>query len=129
MQAGKFSPFDGGVELVPGVRSYPSFGHTAGHTSYMIESEGKKLLLMGDLIQVPAVQLDHPNVIIAFDTAPREAAALRIEGFNQIARERTLVAGAHLAFTGLGHLRAAGKAYQWVSADYNRMPAGQQKPH
>lgn len=129
VQAGKFSPFDGSVELVPGVRSYPSFGHTAGHTSYMIESAGKKLLLMGDLIHVPAVQLDHPNVTIAFDTDPGEAAASRIEVFNQVARERTLVAGAHLPFPGLGHLSAAGKTYRWVPVDYSRMPAGQQKPH
>ncbi|TPG50040.1 MBL fold metallo-hydrolase [Rhodanobacter glycinis] len=129
VQAGKFSPFDGSVELVPGVRSYPSFGHTIGHTSYMIESAGKKLLLMGDLIHVPAVQLDHPNVTIAFDTDPAEAAASRIKVFNQAARERTFVAGAHLPFPGIGHLRATGKTYQWVPADFTRMRAGQPKPH
>lgn len=129
VQAGKFRPFDGSVELVPGVRSYPSFGHTVGHTSYMIESAGKKLLLLGDLIHVPAVQLDHPNVAIAFDTDPGEAAASRIKVFNQAARESTLVAGAHLPFPGLGHLRATGKAYQWVPVDYSRMPAEKPKPH
>lgn len=128
VQAGKFRPFDGSVELVPGVRSYPSFGHTVGHTSYMIESEGKTLLLLGDLIHVPAVQLDHPNVTIAFDTDPGEAAASRIKVFNQVARERTLVAGAHLPFPGLGHLRATGKAYQWVPVDYSRMPGEKPKP-
>jgi Zn-dependent hydrolases, including glyoxylases len=129
VQAGKFSPFDGSVELVPGVRSYPSFGHTVGHTSYMIESEGQKLLLMGDLIHVPAVQLNHPNVTISFDTDPKEAAASRIKVFNQVARQRTLVAGAHLPFPGIGHLRAAGKTYQWVPVNFTRMPAGRQKPH
>jgi len=129
VQAGKFRPFDGSVELVPGVRSYPSFGHTVGHTSYMIESKGQKLLLMGDLIHVPAVQLDHPNVTISFDTDPGEAAASRLKVFNQAARERTLVAGAHLPFPGLGHLRAAGRTWQWVPLDYSRMPAGPQKPH
>jgi glyoxylase-like metal-dependent hydrolase (beta-lactamase superfamily II) len=129
VQAGKFRPFDGGVELVPGVRSYPSFGHTAGHTSYVIESEGKTLLLLGDLIHVPAVQLDHPNVTIAFDTDPEEAAASRTKVFNQAARERTLVAAAHLPFPGIGHLRATGKIYQWVPVDYSRMPAEKPQPH
>lgn len=129
VQAGKFIPFDGSVELVPGVRSYPSFGHTVGHTSYMIESEGQKLLLMGDLIHVPAVQLDHPDVTIAFDTDPKAAAASRIKVFNQVARERTLVAGAHLPFPGIGHLRAVGKTYRWVPVDFTRMPVEQPKPH
>ena len=128
VHAGKFRPFDGSVELLPGVRSYPSFGHTVGHTSYMIESEGKKLLLMGDLIHVPAVQLDHPNVTIAFDTDPEEAAANRIKVFNRMARERTLVAGAHLPFPGIGHLRATEKTYQWVPVNFTRMPDVQQKP-
>jgi Zn-dependent hydrolases, including glyoxylases len=129
VQVGKFTPFDGSVELVPGVRSYPSFGHTVGHTSYMIESEGQKLLLMGDLIHVPAVQLDHPNVTIAFDTDPKAAAASRIEVFNRVSRERTLVAGAHLPFPGIGHLRAVGKTYRWVPVDFTWMPVEQQKPH
>ena len=129
VRAGRFRPFDGRVELVPGVSSYPSFGHTAGHTSYMIESEGKTLLLMGDLIHVPAVQFAHPNVTIAFDADPGEAAASRIKVFNQAAKEGTLVAGAHLPFPGLGHLRATGTAYQWVPVDYSRMPAQKPKPH
>lgn len=129
VKAGKFKPFDGRVVLLPGVTSYPSFGHTAGHTSYMIESEGKKLLLMGDLIHVPAVQLDHPNVTIAFDTDPKEAAASRIKVFNQMAKERTLVAGAHMPFPGIGHLRATGKTYQWVPVNFTRMPVREQKAH
>lgn len=129
VKAGKFSPFDGSVELVPGVRSHPSFGHTAGHTSYMIESEGQKLLLLGDLIHVPAIQFDHPNVTISFDTDPKTAAASRIKVFNQAARERTLVAGAHLPFPGIGHLRATGNTWQWVPVNFTQMPAGQPKPH
>jgi glyoxylase-like metal-dependent hydrolase (beta-lactamase superfamily II) len=128
VQAGKFSPFEGNVELVPGVRSYTDFGHTPGHTSYVVESEGQKLLLIGDLIHVTAVQLDHPKVTIAFDTDPKAAAASRIKVFNQAARERTLVGAAHIQFPGIGHLRATGKTYQWVPVNFTQMPAGQQKP-
>jgi glyoxylase-like metal-dependent hydrolase (beta-lactamase superfamily II) len=129
VRAGKFNPFDGSVELVPGVSSYPSFGHTVGHTSYLIESQGQKLLLMGDLIHVPAVQLGHPDVTIAFDTDPAGAAASRTRVFDQAARDRTLVAGAHMPFPGIGHLRATGKTYQWVPVNFTRMRAGQAKPH
>lgn len=129
VQAGKFSPFEGNAELVPGVRSYTDFGHTPGHTSYVVESEGQKLLLIGDLIHVTAVQLDHPKVTIAFDTDPKAATASRIRVFNQAARERTLVGAAHIQFPGVGHLRATGKSYQWVPVNFTQMPAGQQKPH
>jgi glyoxylase-like metal-dependent hydrolase (beta-lactamase superfamily II) len=121
VKAGKFRPFQGDVALLPGVSSYTSFGHTAGHTSYMIESQGQKLLVMGDLIHVPAVQLDHPNVTISFDSDPKEAAASRIRVFNAMAKDRTLVAGAHIPFPGLGHLRTAGTSYQWVPVNFSRM--------
>jgi glyoxylase-like metal-dependent hydrolase (beta-lactamase superfamily II) len=121
VKAGKFRPFKGDVALLPGVSSYTSFGHTAGHTSYMIESQGQKLLVIGDLIHVPAVQLDHPNVTISFDSDPKEAAASRIRVFNAMAKDRTLVAGAHIPFPGVGHLRKAGTSYQWVPVNFSRM--------
>ena len=38
-----FLPFDGGQELVPGIRAIPAPGHTPGHTSYMVESNGQAL--------------------------------------------------------------------------------------
>lgn len=121
VKAGKFRPFKGDMALLPGVSSYASFGHTAGHTSYMIESQGQKLLVMGDLIHVPAVQLDHPKVTISFDSDPKEAASSRIRVFNQMARDRTLVAGAHIPFPGIGHLRTAGTSYRWVPMNFSRM--------
>jgi glyoxylase-like metal-dependent hydrolase (beta-lactamase superfamily II) len=33
------------TELVPGIRAVASPGHTAGHTLYVIESKGQKLVL------------------------------------------------------------------------------------
>lgn len=121
VQAKKFSPFEGNTELVPGVRSNTSFGHTVGHTSYVVESQGQKLILLGDLIHVTAVQLEHPLVTIAFDTDAKEAAASRIKVFNQAVKEHTLVGGAHIQFPGLGHLRASGNAYQWVPVNFTQM--------
>jgi glyoxylase-like metal-dependent hydrolase (beta-lactamase superfamily II) len=129
VQAGKFVPFEGNAELVPGVRSYTDFGHTPGHTSYVVESNGQKLILIGDLIHVTAVQLDHPKVTIAFDTDPKAAAASRIKVFNQAARERALVGAAHISFPGIGHLHATGKSYQWVPINFTQMRDGEQKPH
>jgi glyoxylase-like metal-dependent hydrolase (beta-lactamase superfamily II) len=126
VQAGKLLPFDGDAELVAGVRSDTSFGHTAGHTSYVIESQGQKLLLVGDLIHVAAVQFDHPTVTIAFDSDAKAAMASRVRVFNQAARDHVLVGAAHIAFPGLGHLRTAGKSYQWVPVNYTQMRAAQQ---
>jgi glyoxylase-like metal-dependent hydrolase (beta-lactamase superfamily II) len=48
--------FEGTVDVVPGIHSYPSAGHTVGHTSYVVESDGQKLLILGDLIHVAPCQ-------------------------------------------------------------------------
>lgn len=42
--AGHFKPFEGDVELVPGVKAVNAHGHTPGHTIYVIESQGQKLV-------------------------------------------------------------------------------------
>jgi glyoxylase-like metal-dependent hydrolase (beta-lactamase superfamily II) len=116
--AGRFKPFDGDTELVPGVKAVAAHGHTAGHSIYVIESKGQKLVLWGDLIHVAAVQFRQPQVTIAFDSDPKQAAAQRKKAFAEAARQGHLVGAAHLPFPGLGHLRAEGRSYSFVPVDY-----------
>ncbi len=120
VEANQYLPFDGSTELVPGVRAYPSHGHTAGHTSYVVESKGQKLVVLGDLIHVAAVQLDAPAVTVVFDGDAKSAAMARDKVFTQAAKEGALVAAAHIQFPGLGHLRAVGKGYQWVPVNFTQ---------
>jgi glyoxylase-like metal-dependent hydrolase (beta-lactamase superfamily II) len=96
----------------------PSNGHTPGHTSYLLSSGDEKLLLWGDIVHVHAVQLPHPEVTIAVDVDPKAAVASRTRLFAKAARERWLVAAAHLPFPGIGHLRKEEKGYSWVPVEY-----------
>jgi glyoxylase-like metal-dependent hydrolase (beta-lactamase superfamily II) len=119
--SGKFSPFEGEVQLVPGIRATSTYGHTPGHTSYLIESEGKKLLLVGDLIHVAAVQLPKPGVTIAFDSDAKAAAQARAKAFTNAAKTGVMIGASHIQFPGLGYLRTEGKQYQWTPVNYTRM--------
>lgn len=119
--AGKFKPFEGDVELVPGVSSHSGKGHTPGHATYVLESKGQKLVLIGDLIHVAAVQMAHPEVTIGFDSEPKEALAARRQAFDAAARAGYLIGGAHLAFPGVGHLRKDGKGYDFVPVNYQQI--------
>jgi glyoxylase-like metal-dependent hydrolase (beta-lactamase superfamily II) len=119
--AGKFKPFSGDTELVPGVSAVPSPGHTAGHTLYIVESKGQKLVLWGDLMHVAAVQFADPSVTIHFDTDSAMAAAQRKKVFGDAAEHEYWVGGAHLAFPGIGHLRAAGTGYTYAPANYSAL--------
>jgi glyoxylase-like metal-dependent hydrolase (beta-lactamase superfamily II) len=117
--AGKYQPFDADGERVPGVRSIATYGHTAGHTSYLVESKGQTLMVIGDLIHVAAVQFNDPGVTIAFDSDAPAAAATRKKVFGELASDGVLLGANHLQFPAVGHLRVAGKSWQWVPVNYS----------
>ena len=116
--AGKFKPFNGNTELVPGVKALATPGHTPGHSVYVVESQGQKLVLWGDLMHVAAVQFADPSVTIQFDTDSKSAARQRKRAYADAAKQGYLVGSAHLSFPGLGHLRTQGKGYEWVPVNY-----------
>jgi glyoxylase-like metal-dependent hydrolase (beta-lactamase superfamily II) len=116
--AGKYKPFEGKTELVPGVTAVPATGHTNGHTFYVVESKGQKLVLWGDLMHVAAVQFPDPSVTIQFDTDSKKAFAERKKAFAEAAKQGYFVGVSHLPFPGIGQLRADGKGYRWLPVNY-----------
>jgi glyoxylase-like metal-dependent hydrolase (beta-lactamase superfamily II) len=119
--AGKYKAFEGDVELVPGISSHSGKGHTPGHATYVVESKGQKLVLIGDLIHVAAVQMEHPEVTISFDSDQKVAAAERRQAFDAAARGKYLIGAAHLQFPGIGHLEKEGKGYEFIPVNYTQM--------
>ena len=121
VSAGKFKPFEGTTDLVPGIKAAPSAGHTPGHTTYIVESKGQKLVLVGDLIHVAAVQFPEPSVVIGFDTDSKSAEAERQKEFAAAAKGGYLLGAAHLSFPGLGHLAPEGKGYEWIPVNFTQL--------
>ena len=117
--AGKFKPFNGDTELVPGVKALATPGHTPGHSVCVVESQGQKLVLWGDLMHVAAVQFADPSGTIQFDTDSKSAARQRKRAHADAAKQGYLGGSAHVSFPGLGHLRAQGKGYEWVPVNYS----------
>jgi glyoxylase-like metal-dependent hydrolase (beta-lactamase superfamily II) len=120
--AGRFKPFDGskdGVEIVPGVKAFPAYGHTPGHSNYVAESKGQKIMFWGDLMHVAAVQFPNPAVTVHFDTDPKAARPAREQAYAAAAKEGYYVAVSHVSFPGIGHLRANGKGYDWLPVNYS----------
>ncbi len=120
--SGRFKTFDGNTDLVPGVKAVAAHGHTPGHTIYLVESKGKKLILWGDLMHVASVQFDNPNVAVHFDSDSKDAIAERKKAYATAAKEGYLIGSAHLSFPGLGYLRTEGKGYAWIPVNYLALP-------
>ncbi|MCC2956493.1 MBL fold metallo-hydrolase [Massilia sp. IC2-477] len=121
VKAGRFKAFEGDVELVPGIRAQAAIAHTPGHTTYLVESGGQKLHVIGDLIHVAAVQMENPDVTIQFDNDQKAAPAARKKVFDAAAKGGYMIGGAHLQFPGMGYLRTEGKGYRYIPVNYTQM--------
>jgi glyoxylase-like metal-dependent hydrolase (beta-lactamase superfamily II) len=120
VSAGKYKPFEGDAELVPGIRAVASSGHTPGHTFYVVESKGQKLVVWGDVMHVASVQFADPSVTMQFDSDSKKAAAARKQAYADAAAKGYYVAIAHVSFPGIGHVIADGKAYRWAQVNYSQ---------
>ncbi len=117
--AGRWKPFAGEVEVAPSITAVDAHGHTPGHTAYLIESKGQRLLIVGDAVHSHAVQCARREVAIEFDSDKKAAIAARKKLFAWAAKEKLLVSGMHLPFPGIGHVRAEGRGFAWVPVEYS----------
>lgn len=116
--------YNGAVEVFPGITSVPLHGHTPGHSGYMIASGNQSLLIWGDIIHVPEVQVPRPEVTMAFDTDPNAAAATRKRIFDQVTADRQLIAGMHVHFPGFANLVKHGEGYLMLPEPWDQAFGG-----
>ena len=117
--AGKFKTFEGNTDLVPGVKAQITHGHTPGHTFYVVESKGQKMVFWGDIMHVAAVQFANPSVTIQFDTDSKAAMPQRKKAYADAAKGGYLVGVAHISFPGIGRVAASGSGYIWLPVNYS----------
>ncbi|MDR3170843.1 MAG: MBL fold metallo-hydrolase [Treponema sp.] len=108
-----FLPGDLGAagELLPGITPIAAFGHTPGHTLYLVTSAGKKLLIWGDLMHVQGIQFPLPGISVSYDTDPAAAAAIRRRVLEYAAQNSIPVGGMHLNYPAVGTVRAEGDGF------------------
>ncbi|MDR1509326.1 MAG: MBL fold metallo-hydrolase [Synergistaceae bacterium] len=95
----------GGVETAGGIFAIAAYGHTPGHTMFMVKSGGEKLLIWGDLTHAMAIQMPRPGVSVTYDTDPAAAARVRSAVLKYVAENDIPVAGMHVAYPGIGYVR------------------------
>lgn len=100
----------GGGEVVPGISATPTPGHTPGHTAWLLDSDGERLLIWGDIVHLPVIQFAHPEAGVVYDFDGPAAAAARLRVFEMVAAERIPVAGVHLDFPCFGHVEKSSAA-------------------
>ena len=91
-------------EVFPGVTAEPIPGHTPGHTGFRIASKGEQLLIWGDIVHMPDIQTQRPDVYMEPDVDGAAAVATRKRVFDMVATDRLTAAGMHMHFPGFLNL-------------------------
>jgi len=107
-----------GKEVLPGIQAVATPGHTVGHTSYIITSDGQSFLNVGDVVHHYALLFRNPQWEFAFDTDPPEAARTRIRLYEMAVSEQLPLIGYHFPFPGVGNIRRDGQAFRYVPVPF-----------
>lgn len=115
----QYKTYQVGDKIIDGIQIVPTYGHTVGHTSYLVESNQQKLLVVGDIVHNHTLQFQHPDINLDFDYDAKQAIQTRKIRFSQAAKQGILLAGAHLPFPGIGHVRELSKnQFEWIPVEY-----------
>lgn len=109
---GMLTLVEGEHQLTPEVRLLPTPGHTPGHTSVLIESQGTTAIYLGDLCHHP-LHFSHPDWVSSFDTHPDLTPGARARLFALAADRGALIVCPHAPSPGLGHVRRTADGYEW----------------
>jgi glyoxylase-like metal-dependent hydrolase (beta-lactamase superfamily II) len=86
-------------------------GHSPGHVSLHIKSDGEEALLAGDVAHHPC-QMAHLDWSSTADSDPAQSALTRRELFGRFADTPALVIGGHYD---AGHIRRDGDAFKFIA--------------
>ncbi len=98
------------------VRLTPTPGHTPGHVSIAISSEGAEAVITGDMMHHP-IQIARPDLHANFDTDSAWAARTRQAFVEAQARSGALVIGSHFADPTSGRITRDGDGWRLDVAD------------
>jgi glyoxylase-like metal-dependent hydrolase (beta-lactamase superfamily II) len=110
VDAGKADLVASDARLCDEITLIPTPGHSPGHISLHIQSDGETGLLTGDVAHHPC-QMAHLDWSSTADSDPVQSAATRRQLFARFADTPTLVIGGHFS---AGQIRRDGDAFKFI---------------
>lgn len=110
--AKRVQPYESGKEIVSGITSMATNGHSAGHHSQIVSSGGKSLFVQGDVTHVPYLFARNPGWHLLFDQDQKTAEATRRKVYDMLAAERMMVQGFHYPFPAVAHIEKTPTGYR-----------------
>jgi len=101
-------------EILPGISAIANYGHTPGHTVYLVENGGAKLIIAGDFLHVALVQIPNPDISATYDIDQSAAAASRRQILDYAAKNKIPIGGMHMVYPAVGAVEADGSGFKFT---------------
>jgi glyoxylase-like metal-dependent hydrolase (beta-lactamase superfamily II) len=101
-------------EIFSGIGAIANYGHTPGHTVYLLENGGEKLIIAGDYLHIALIQFPLPDISASYDMDRKAAAASRRQILEYAANNKIPIGGMHVVYPGIGNVEAEGEGYKFI---------------
>jgi glyoxylase-like metal-dependent hydrolase (beta-lactamase superfamily II) len=108
----KVTQYEPGKDIVPGIQSIATPGHTPGHTSHAVTSGSQTVIVQGDVTNLPALFVRNPGWHASFDMDGAKAEETRRKLYDRIVAERLIVQGYHYTFPAAAYIEKDGNGYR-----------------
>jgi glyoxylase-like metal-dependent hydrolase (beta-lactamase superfamily II) len=104
-----------GDDVIPGIRTIDTAGHTPGHLSFELAGDGG-LIIAADAATSEVVGVEHPDWHFGYDSIPELAVRNRRRLLDRASTDKTKLLGFHWTYPGVGFVEVRGNAYRYVPA-------------
>ena len=98
-------------DIISGVSTVPLPGHTPGHAGFRVDDGNQSMFHMGDILHVPNLQLNDPNISTLFDVDPESALNSRKYALDMASSDNLLCTSGHMLEPKFIHLEKRGSSY------------------
>jgi glyoxylase-like metal-dependent hydrolase (beta-lactamase superfamily II) len=115
----KVTPYEAGKEIVPGITSVATWGHTPGHSSHIVSSGSSAVYVQADVTNIPALFVRNPGWHATFDQDAKMAEETRRKVYDMLAAEKLAVQGFHYPFPALAYIEKTATGYREIPVPWN----------
>ena len=110
---GKIIPVSNEDEIIKNVHIVDLPGHTPGHSGFRIDDSNESFINLGDILHVPNIQLENPNISLLFDVDMEQGLKTRKMLFDMVSTDKLMCSGGHMLAPKFGFIEKFGTGYKF----------------
>ena len=115
----KIEKYEAEKEIVSGLTSIATHGHSPGHMSFALVNGNDRVLIQSDVTNNPHLFVTNPGWHVQYDMNADQAETTRRKFYDMAATDKLLVAGFHFPFPSTGYIEKSGDGYRLVPVSWN----------